>query len=135
MLDGPESTWVLLVRRPSPSSSSSATLLLLLMLASVTFVQACGRRAVLIMCTPISSESLASLLEGEGVDVSSKSISAVSLEAAERRKRNQASGEMRNPRTSTFSSLFFLLLASIERKKWRKKDFRKFAEKTFCTHE
>lgn len=67
------------VRKPSPSSSSSATLLLLLMFARLTFVLACGKRAVLIICTPISSGSLASLFEGEGVDISSKSISATNL--------------------------------------------------------
>lgn len=85
-LDGPESVWFSFnndeapVRSPSPSSSSSATLLLLLlMFAVVTFVHACGKRAVLMMCTPMSSGSLASLFEGDGDEIMSKSISETNL--------------------------------------------------------
>lgn len=86
-LDGPESLcfWLFWpnedgpVLSPSPNSSSSATLLLLLMFVIVTLLQTCGKRAVLIMCTPISSGSLASLFEGDGDEYKSQSISDVSL--------------------------------------------------------
>lgn len=68
------------VRRPSPSSSSSVTLLLLLMFANVTFVQTCGRRDALTMCTRISSKSVGSLFEGEGLCATSQSISVTNLQ-------------------------------------------------------
>lgn len=67
------------VLSPSPSSSSSATLLLLLIFATETFEQAWGSLAVLIMCTPISSGSLASLFEGDGDEIVSKSMSVTNL--------------------------------------------------------
>lgn len=95
-LDGPESVWCWFlmvnddgpVRSPSPSSSSSATLLLLLIFATDTLVQACGKRAVLIMWTPMSSGSLASLFEGDGDDISSKSISVTNLQKGTKRKKS-----------------------------------------------
>lgn len=71
------------------------------MLSIITFVHACGRRAVLIMCTPMSSGSLESLFESD--EPRSKSISAVNL------KRNFAQLGAKGLNLQTSIRVFFVV--------------------------